>query len=155
MKKTLETRELHIALDTDGHLLNPSKIPSCSNGEKILLKTYEYEYAECDYIDECVFSNKEPFLPRETLRLHEMCSFQDICRNFSFLSRTSLQKSRTNAMFVKYQCIGKSNLVYLHLCKGKTCAHLANLYHSEYFMFQIIFIFTDLFHGFIDMADVL
>ena len=141
IKKTLETRELHIALDTNGHFVDPSKIPSCCNGEKILLETYQYEYADCDYIDECVFSNKEQLLPREKLRLHEMCSFQDICRNFSFISRTSLQKSRTNAVLVKYQCIGKSNLVSLHLCKGKACVHLANLYHSEYFMFQINFHF--------------
>lgn len=121
IKNTLETRELHMALDTDGLLLNPSKIPSCSNGEKILLKTYEYEYAECDYIDECVFSNKEHLLAREKLRLHEMCSFQDICRNLSFLSRTNQQKSRTNAVHIKYQCIGpKINIV--DICKTQTIA---------------------------------
>lgn len=127
IQKTLETRELHIALTTDGQLLNPSKIPSCSNGEKILLKTYEYEYAECDYIDECVFSNKERLLAREILRLHEMCSFQNICRNLSFLSRTNQQKSRTNAVHIKYQCIDpRTNIV--DICKTQAIAFSDTFY---------------------------
>lgn len=114
----VETRDLHIGLDSNGRLTDSSEAPACCSGERILLKSYIYEYLECQFIDDCDVSNKLLLLPVEQLLLHEMCSLQGVCNNLSFPLRNSEQRKRTNAVRIKYQCIDPSANV-IDICESQ------------------------------------
>lgn len=130
MIKNLYTRELYIGLDEDGRLLDTSKVPSCENGENILLKSYSYKYAECSYSEDCDFPYSVEFSPKGKLKLHEMCSLQTNCRNLSFPCRDSFRKNKTNAVLIRYQCIGKSDFTSSTYSENKFFIQ-RKIYHAD------------------------
>ena len=105
--KTTETREVQIGLKHDGSLMDTYNLPKCGSDQTIHLVSYKYHQLHCHFADDCSSVHEEPLLPDEGFHLHHMCSMQQQCRNLSFPLRSEAQRKSTNAIMIKYKCIGK------------------------------------------------
>ena len=102
---TTETRDMTISINLDGSLKHAFRVPNCGSG-RIQLMSYQYCQTECSF-SQCQSTFKTNFSSEAAFLFHERCSMQRECTNLSFPSRTTLQKNQTNAVCVKYQCLGK------------------------------------------------
>ena len=108
---TTDTRDMKIPLNPDGSLIHVSDVPNCGSGRKIHLMSYRYCQIECSF-DQCNSTFETAFSPEAELLFHERCSMQSECTNLCFSLRTDLQKNQTNAVCLKYQCLGKFLLFF-------------------------------------------
>lgn len=117
--QTPETREIKIGLERDGNLINTEDIPRCGSDSIIHLVSYKYHQLDCLFaFFFCSSVRKDPLLPEEEFHLHQMCSMQHQCRNLSFPLRSEVERSRTNSIIIKYECIDQKRLE--NICEATT-----------------------------------
>ena len=97
---------MNIEINLDGSLTRASDVPNCDRDGKIHLVSYQYCQIERSF-GRCQSSFETRFSSEAELLFHERCSMQSECTNLSFPLRTAYEKNKTNAVCLKYQCIGK------------------------------------------------
>ena len=97
---------MKIGINDDGSLIDASGVPNCGSGRKLHLMSYRYCQIECSF-GQCLPTFETSFSSKAELLLHERCSMQRECTHLSFPLRSALQKNQTNAVCLKFQCLGK------------------------------------------------
>ena len=90
-----------------GDLQNPLDAPTCDAGQRIELISYIYQKKECTPDLLCAIIHEESFTPEAEINLHEMCSLQQNCPELTFPYRSDVQKNKTDAVLLRYRCLGK------------------------------------------------
>ena len=94
-------------LKENGDLQIPLDAPNCDAGQKIELISYIYQKKECTPDLLCAIIHEEQFTPEAEINLYEICSLQENCPELTFPLRSGLQKNKTDAVRLRYRCLGK------------------------------------------------
>lgn len=96
------TKTTVVTLYNNGTAIDTAMFPKCIVGERIDLLSYKYISRHCSVESACYL----PLSATAEVLLHEMCSLQEACSDFTF-PVSDIGGKQLKGVSIEYECLGK------------------------------------------------